>query len=261
MLRLHWPIIPQRRASVLDLDQFAVKPAQGEEISLSLDIAGILEACSFFSQVDHRSKKRLTRMAVIRQFGKGEVIFRDGDAAPGVFIVASGLVRIYRLAPNGKEHVLHLAGPGMTFAEVAVLGAFPCPAFAEALEPSVCVLLPVEPFTQALREDHRLCLQILSSMAMWVRSLVSLLEGIVLRDAAGRVAGYLLQVHSEQGGIIALPGLKKHIASHLNLTSETLSRTLRQLREDRLISETDNGLAIENLGGLRGIAEGFFPRI
>lgn len=246
---------------VLDLDQFARKPISQEESRVSSEVAGVLDGCSFFSRVESTSRERLIRMAVWRNFGKGEVIFRDGEPASGVFVVASGLVRIYKLSPNGKEHVLHLAGPGMTFAEVAVLGKFHCPAFAEAVEPTQCVLLPVKPFTQALREDHRLCLQILPSLAIWVRSLVSLLEGIVLRDAAGRVAAYLLQAHSEQGGTVSLPALKKHIASHLNLTSETLSRTLRQLRDDKLISEKVNGLVIEDLKSLQRIAEGFFPRI
>jgi CRP/FNR family transcriptional regulator len=200
-------------------------------------------------------------MAVRREYKRGETIFREGEPAPGVFVVGSGLVRVFKLAPSGKEHVLHLAGPGMTFAEVAVLGEFACPAFAEALEETVCLLLPVEPFMRALREDHQLSLQILSSMAMWVKSLVSLLEDIVLRDAAGRVAGYLLQAQAEQGAAISLPSLKKHIASHLNLTSETLSRTLRQLREDRLIRENAGGLVILDGPGLKRIAEGYFPRI
>ncbi len=228
---------------------------------MSLDIAGVLANCSFFSRVDGTSRKRLVRMALPREFRKGEVIFSEGDPAPGIFIVVEGLVRIYKLAATGKEHVLHLAGPGMTFAEVAVFGGSPCPATAEAVEDTACVLLPAEPLGGALQEDHWLCLQILSSMAMWVRSLVSLLEGIVLRDAVGRVAGYLLQVQSQQGTNIALPGLKKHIASHLNLTSETLSRTLRQLRDDKLIAETQHGLVIEDVKGLQRIAEGFYPQI
>jgi len=200
-------------------------------------------------------------MAVRREYKKGERIFQEGDPAPGVFVVGSGLVRVFKLAPSGKEHVRHLAGPGMTFAEVAVLGNFPCPAFAQALEKTTCLLLPVEPFMRALRDDHQFSLQILSSMGMWVKSLVSLLEDIVLRDAAGRVAGYLLQAQAEQGAAISLPGLKRYIASHLNLTSETLSRTLRQLREDRLIREGESGLVILDTPGLKRIAEGYFPRI
>lgn len=226
-----------------------------------MDNAETLAGCAFFSQVEGASRKRLVRMAVRREYRKGETIFQEGDPAPGVFVVGRGLVRVFKLAPSGKEHVLHLAGPGMTFAEVAVLGNFPCPAFAEALEETACLLLPVEPFMRALRDDHQLSLQILSSMGMWVKSLVSLLEGIVLRDAAGRVAGYLLQAQAEQGAAISLPGLKRHIASHLNLTSETLSRTLRQLREERLIREDESGLVILDAPGLKRIAEGYFPRI
>lgn len=228
---------------------------------MSTEIAAILGRSSLFSQVNPESQHRLVRMAVRREYARGESIFQEGEHAAAVFIVASGLVRVYKLAPSGKEHVLHLAGPGATFAEVAVLGEFPYPANAEAVEPATCVLLPAGPFLQALREDHRLCLQILSGMAVWVKSLVGLLEGVVLRDAVGRVATYLLQAHAEQGSVIALPALKKHIASHLNLTSETLSRTLRQLREERLISETEDGLVIEDLRGLQGISEGYYPRL
>ncbi|HTU02221.1 MAG TPA: Crp/Fnr family transcriptional regulator [Candidatus Sulfotelmatobacter sp.] len=226
-----------------------------------MEAAEVLASSSFFAHLGEAGRKRLARLAVRRQFDKGEIIFRDGDPAPGVFVVASGLVRVYKLAPNGKEHVLHLATPGMTFAEVAVLGEFPCPAFAEALEPTACVLLPAEPLLKALREDHRLCLQILSGMAVWVRSLVSLLEGIVLRDAAGRVATYLLEARQERGGAISLPGLKKHLASHLNLTSETLSRVLRQLRDDGLIRETDAGITVEDAKTLQRLGEGLYPRV
>lgn len=221
----------------------------------------ILGACAFFSQVEGASRTRLIRMAVRREYQKGETIFREGDPAPGVFVVGSGLVRVFKLAPSGKEHVLHLAGPGMTFAEVAVLGNFPCPAFAETLEDSSCLLLPVEPFMRALREDHQLSLQILSSMAMCVKSLVSLLEDIVLRDAVGRVAGYLLQTQAEHGSAVSLSGLKRHIASHLNLTSETLSRSLRQLREENLIRESDGSLLVLDTPALKRIAEGYYPRL
>ncbi len=228
---------------------------------MAIDTAEVLAGCSFFSGVDARSRQRLLRMAQGREYRKGEVIFREGDPVPGVFVVGDGMVRIYKLAPTGKEHVLHLAGPGMTFAEVAVLAGFACPATAEAIEPTSCVLLPTQPFARALREDHDLCLQLLTGLGLWVRSLVSLLEGIVLRDAAGRVAGYLLQAQAEQGSTIALPGLKKHIASHLNLTSETLSRVLRQLREDGLISETDAGLTIADAKGLQRLVESYYPRL
>lgn len=223
------------------------------------DPATILAASRFFAGVRQPSLSRLLEMAVVREFQRGQMIFREGDACPGVFVVGEGLVRIFRIAPNGKEHVLHLVPPGGTFAEVAAIGGFRCPAFAEALENTRCALLPADPFARALRDDHQLCLQLLTGMAMWVKHLVSLVEDITLRDAAGRVARYLLGV-ADASGRVTLPSLKKHLASHLNLTSETLSRTLRRLGEGGLIEEdADGALLVLDRRAMSDVAEGLGP--
>jgi CRP/FNR family transcriptional regulator len=227
---------------------------------MSLDAAEILANCRFFRGVAGPNVERLLQMAVVRTYARAKTIFREGDPCPGVFIVGNGLVRVYKIAPNGKEHVLHLVGPGGTFAEVAAIGGFPCPAFAEALEDTRCLLLPAAPFTRALRESHDLCLQLMTSMAGWVKHLVGLLEDIALRDAAGRLARYLLTLAQRPAGTIQLPSLKKHLASHLNLTSETLSRTLRRMLDTGLIGEDErSGLRILSEQGLRDLAEGVGP--
>ena len=230
---------------------------------MPLGSLAILRETRLFSRVSESSLARLAGMAIPRKFPKGRRIFRPGDATAGVFVVASGLVRLYKIAPNGKEHVLHLAGPGKTFAEAAVLGEFPCPAFAEAVEQTTCLLLPGDAFLRALREDAELCLQLSAGMAMWVRYLIGQLEGIVLQDAAGRVARYLLKAMQDEGGPdIRWPSRKKHVASHLNITSETLSRTLRQLREAHMIEDAGAGhLRLLDVDGLQEVAEGLFPKL
>ncbi len=216
-----------------------------------------LRTCPFFAELDARSLGLLAAIAQRRTYAAGERIVRQGEETPGMFVVTRGQVRVFKLAPNGKEHVLNLPGPGGTFLEVAVLGNFPCPAFAEAVEPTNCLLLPTGAFRKAVDEDHPLCRQLLFGMAKSVRRLVGLMEDIVLRDAAGRVAQHLLTLHGEQGETIELPALKKHLASHLNLTSETLSRTLRRLTQAGLIdSNSGQVVHICDPTGLEEIAEG-----
>ena len=158
------------------------------------------------------------------------------------------------------EHVLHMVGPGHTFAEIAAIGGFACPAHAEAIAPTTCELLPLDRFRKEMATDHQLCLEMMTGLCFWVRHLISLMEDLVLRDAVGRLASYLLESDSSEDGTVRLPGLKRHIASHLNLTSETFSRTLRRLVKAGLIEQLEGGrLRILRRDDLKNLADGLYP--
>jgi CRP/FNR family transcriptional regulator len=88
------------------------------------------------------------------------------------------------------------------------------------------------------------------------------MEDLVLRDATSRVASYLLQALAGREASVKLPSLKKHLASHLNLTSETLSRSLRRLEEAGMIERTRDGrLRVADAAGLKEVSLGNSPRI
>lgn len=228
----------------------------------SLNVVDILQACPLFAEVGPSSFQRLAAMARLVFFHPGQSIFREGQEAPGVFVVGSGMVRIFKTGPNGREHVLHMVGPRGTFAELAVIGKFAVPASAEAVSETCCTLLPTSAFRQALDEDHDLCREMLTGVTVWFRHFVGLVEDIVLRDAAGRLARYLLKIAEENTDTVELPSLKRHVASHLNLTSEAFSRTLRRLIDSELIIEFgDNRIRLLDRRGLELVAEGMFPRV
>jgi CRP-like cAMP-binding protein len=212
----------------LDLDQANAQ-------SCDMDKAAIIAESSLFQGVSPGHRKRLVDVARKVSFPAGTLVFKQDDPCPGIFCVGSGVVRIYRIATGGKEHTLHLAGPRQTFAEVAVIGEFPCPAYAEVTQAAQCALLPSAQILSMLRQEHAFCLELLIGMSHWVRQLTGLLEDITLRDADGRVARHLLQAKPDSRGTVGLAGLKKHVASHLNLTSETLSRVLRKLSDAGMV--------------------------
>jgi CRP/FNR family transcriptional regulator, dissimilatory nitrate respiration regulator len=254
----------------------------------SVNIIDILHGCRLFSEVGAGGFQRLATIARLSHFRKGQLLFREGEACPGVYIVGQGQVRVFKTGAGGREHVLHIVGPGESFAEAAAIGRFPLPASAEAIKKTTCVLLPLDRFRSALGEDRELCLGMMTSLTLWARHLVALLEDITLRDAAGRLARYLLDLSEEKKGTgplcaqlpsgrsgkaglspfspadntIKLPGLKRHVASHLNLTSETFSRTLRRLVDAGLIAELDKSrVRLIEPKKLRQVAEGLYPKL
>jgi CRP/FNR family transcriptional regulator len=225
------------------------------------DAPSILNGCRLFHPVSAANRECLLAMARTVQYAAGTTIFRQGQDCPGIYVVGTGLVQIYQIGPAGKQHVLHLVGPGYTFAEAAALGGYACPAWAESIEETMGLLLPREPFRRALEQNHVLCLELLGSFAQWVRHFVNLVEDIALRDAIGRVARYLSQHVDKTTAEVRLSPRKKHVASHLNLTAETLSRTLRRLSDEGLISSADGRtIQVRDLPGLLAAADGGFPR-
>jgi CRP/FNR family transcriptional regulator len=218
----------------------------------------VINSCKLFQELSEEHKALLVSICQPLQFAKRTLIFSEGDPVPGIYCVYDGVVRVFKVSASGKEHGLHFARAGMTFAEIAVLGGFECPAHAEALEDSVCGLLPTNKFRALLESNHSLCLELLSGLSFWVRELVGLLENVVLRDANSRVAAFLLATPEDSKGSLAIaPILKKDVANHLNLTSETFSRVLRQLSEQRLIDVVGSQrVRIIDRGGLEVLAFG-----
>jgi CRP/FNR family transcriptional regulator len=202
---------------------------------------GILRGCGLFRALTPESFEKIARIARTVRFGRGQAVFREGDPCPGIYVVGEGTVRIFKIAPSGKEHVLHFARAGMTFAEVAAIGGFDCPAHADVSEASVCALIPRAGFRQIVEEDHGFCIEMMTGMSKWVHQLL-----IQSDDTRGQ-------------GEFTLPIRKKDLASHLNLTSETLSRTLHRLVDCGLIETREQRIRIRELSKLQEVADGLAP--
>ncbi|WP_413433335.1 Crp/Fnr family transcriptional regulator [Crateriforma spongiae] len=217
-----------------------------KEVSDPRSVRDVLAACGLFQGLDDQQMLLLCDMGRRCRYRAGETVFQQQTPCPGIFVVDRGLVRVFRSGPNGQQHVLHLCGPNQTFAEVAAIGGFPLPASATAAESTECVLIPTDRLHTELSSNHALCHQLLTGMAFWVRHFVQLVEDIALRDAMSRVTRLLCDLPCDANGRIALPGSKKDIANHLNLTSETFSRVLRRLMEKQVI-ESEGSRAIRVL--------------
>jgi CRP/FNR family transcriptional regulator len=74
----------------------------------------------------------ISRRAVPRHFGSGEMIFSEGDACQGLFVIRSGSVRLFKTSASGREQTLAIDGPGNSIAELPVFdgGAYPASAIA-----------------------------------------------------------------------------------------------------------------------------------
>jgi CRP/FNR family transcriptional regulator len=191
---------------------------------------------------------KIAAVAVPKSLEKGGYLFRERDRAHGFYAVQSGAVSVHRVNAAGKEQIIHIFRPGETFAEAALATEQGYPADARAVESSQVLLIQKDGFLDLLRRQPELALRMLASMSTHLRVLVSQLEDLALRDVETRLANWLLKrcgdPKSQRPITILLPMTKRILAAELGTVSETLSRTLAKLREQKLLTVSGKKLVI-----------------
>lgn len=217
------------------------------------DLPAALRECGFFADASDELVGRAARMSKFAPFRRGETVFAEGNTCDGMYVVVSGAVKVYKIGADGREHILHVAEAGDTFGEVAMFLGAGYPAFAGAVKDSLTVFVRKAPLMELLERSPGLSFQILASLAAWTHRLVNKLENATLRDAAGRLAQYLLSREKESEVVLSVP--KHTLAAHLGISSETLSRLLNRLEAAGCISGEGRVIRIADRAELENIAE------
>lgn len=216
-----------------------------------------LRGVPLFAGLDPEQLERVRAIARLVEAKRRDVIFREGDPVEGIFVLLSGRVKLYRLGPDGREHILHVVRPGQTFAEAAVFMPGGYPAFAEALEKTRAIVLPKAAFLELLREEPAISLAMIAALSRYLRQFVDRIDDLSLKDVPARLARWFLATAREKGREFwDLDITKAELASQLGTAGETLSRTLRKFREAGWIEVRGRFVKILDREALERVAEG-----
>jgi CRP-like cAMP-binding protein len=227
-----------------------------------MSLADSLKHTLLFSGLDKKARESIARLAIDRKVPAGQIVVRDGDPADGFYVILDGKVKVYKLAPDGRQQILHVFGPGQAFAEAAMFAGETFPAFAETLAESRLAFFPRDRFLKGLGENPALAFGLIASLSRLCRQLTSLVEQIALTDVAGRLARYLTDlarrkgVPLEKGRSVRLDIPKGELARQLGTAPETLSRGLARLAAADLIAVDGKVITFRKAAKLEALAGG-----
>ena len=214
----------------------------------SLNRNEIIRSASLFKGLPDEQIETISALTVEKEFSRGETIFFEGDAADGFYIICHGQVKVFKINPLGKEHILHIFGPGEPIGEVPVFSGHPFPASAECLLKSRLLFFPRREFVQLLEGNPSVALNMLAVLSLRLRQFASQIENLSLKEVPARLAGYLLYTSEEQdsGNVVNLEVSKGQLASLLGTIPETLSRIFARMSEEGLIKVEGRTITILN---------------
>jgi CRP/FNR family transcriptional regulator, dissimilatory nitrate respiration regulator len=217
-----------------------------------MDTRKIIAGSSLFEGLPDKELGEIASIAIGKSYQRGETIFFEGDIAVGFYMVAEGRVKIFKMSPAGKEHILHIFGAGEPFGEVPVFHGRPFPASAEALEKTATIYFPRDRFIRLVEANPSIALNMLGVLSLRLRSFTSQIENLSLKEVPARLAGYLLYLSEEQGSAarVDLPITKGQLASLLGTIPETLSRIFAKMSEEGLIDVQGRQIELLDRDGL-----------
>jgi CRP/FNR family transcriptional regulator len=217
----------------------------------------ILRKTALFASLTNKEMEALAGRVSKRRFERGALLFSEGDTCIGLFLVASGKIRIFKLSSAGREQVLAVEGPGSSFAELPVFDGGNYPASASALEDTEVLFISRKDFQNFCREHPEVALKVLAVVGARLRRLIGIIEDLSFTTVRQRLITLILRLTQASGAAsrdgvhVELTKTHQDLAAELGTVRELVSRNLSRLQAEGFLIVEGRKIVVKNIEGLR----------
>ena len=221
------------------------------------NIEKVLRRTPIFASLTEAEMRALAGRVSLKHLRRGEQLFAEGDPCTGLFLVASGKIRIFKLSASGREQVLAMEGAGSSFAELPVFDGGTYPAAASAWEDSEILFISRKDFQNFCREHPDVALKVIAVVGSRLRRLVGIIEELSFTTVRQRLISVILQLaeaegtRSKDGVQLELKKSHQDFAAELGTVRELVSRNLSRLQAEGFLEVQGRKLVVKDLAGLR----------
>jgi CRP/FNR family transcriptional regulator len=200
---------------------------------------------------------RVAEVAVPRQMGPHEVVFREGDRSDTCYIVRAGRCRAIREHPDGRSITLAQFGPGDIFGELAMFDDETRSATVETLEDVELIALLATDMRRFLREHEDIALKLIVALGRRLREANERISRQSFQTVQSRVATVLAQLATRAGERQVMPGdivvtaTQAEVAQLAGSSRESASRFLAVLERAGVVTQGRGRIVVHDVEGLQ----------
>lgn len=223
--------------------------------------ADALKKVPIFSDLTEKELSFLAERAVPMRAEPGKLIFSEGQACEGLYMVESGAVKVYKSSAGGREQVLTIEGPGGSIAELPVFDGGSYPASAAAVSEARLLFVSKRDFQALCLQHPEVALKVLKVVGARLRRLVGIIEELSFTTVRHRLAALLLRLARRRGqktsrGVeFNLRGSNQELAAHIGTVRELVSRNLSRLQAEGIVKIEGKTVIVPDLSALEAEVE------
>ncbi len=206
--------------------------------------------------------ERLDTLSDHKQCGfykKGQIVFHEDSFPGGLFCIRSGAVKLYKVAANGREQIVRLAGEGNILGYRALIGGESYAATAVAMEDSTLCLVPRDTFFQLVTTDPQLSARIMRLLSSELKVAETRIVDIAHKSVKERLAETLLLLAEkfgtrDDGQTIDIRLTREELANMIGTATESVIRLLSELNKQHILELEGKAIKILDRKALIRIA-------
>lgn len=206
--------------------------------------ANLLHQHHLFSSFSDEELGILLQDAQLIQLQRDELLFQQGSPANHFYFLIDGIVKLYRISPDGNEKVLEVIKSHETFAEaIMFMDKSQYLVNAQAIVSAQLFSFSNSTYLKLLEKNSQLAIALLGKLSIRLHQRINEIEMLSLKNTTHRVVRYLVQYLAESPEIeLSIP--KRLIAARLSIQPETFSRIIRKLSDDEIITVEGRHISI-----------------
>lgn len=185
-----------------------------------------------FGALDENDQAELRDRMTETTLRRGETLFDEGDQGDRLYIVVEGKVKLGHTAPDGRENLIAVLGPGEMVGELTLFDPGPRTATATAVAQSRLLTLEHSALMGLLDTRPELAKHMLKALAQRLRRTNEALADLVFSDVPGRVAKALLDLadrfgqRTDEGIHVPHDLTQEELAQLVGASRETVNKSL-----------------------------------
>ena len=216
---------------------------------------------NFFCSLAPKPVADLEQIKHANSFPAGAIVFLEGQAPRGVYVLCQGKAKLTTTSSDGKTMILKIAQPGEVLGLHATISGKAYELTVETLQPSQLTFIGRDDFLRFIRQHGEVCLQAAQHLSRDCQAAYEVVRSIGLSHSApAKLAKLLLQWAAESkpvNGTVQLRVTLTHeeIAQLIGSSRETVTRALSALRRQGILQLKGATLTIRNLAALQRLGE------
>jgi CRP-like cAMP-binding protein len=209
-----------------------------------------------FSGIPEEDLRDVVLMAHWREAEEGELLFRAGQPCEAIFLVKTGLIKLYVIGPQNRQKVIEFIQPGDSFAEAAMFSGQGYPVNAVAMTRSRLVAVDAFALSRFLHDHAAASWKMMAQMSRRLHELIGQIRSVSLYSAEQRLAHFLVQNHDADdpgAAVSGMPARFAELARALNMTPETLCGILGKFKQAGWVRSDGTTLFVVDPGALADV--------